>query len=79
MWLLNANKELCPTNSVSIKCSSAALLTVHSPHVPSQVAPAVELPLTLVALQLGGAVHGAHVVGDVRASAKPSRKCFIVG
>ena len=52
---------------------------MQSPHVPSQVAPAVELPLALVALQLGGAVHGAHVVGDVRASAEPSGKCFIVG
>ena len=51
---------------------------MQSPHVPSQVAPAVELPLALVALQLGGAVHGAHVVGDVRASAEPG-KCFIVG
>ena len=49
---------------------------MHSPHVPSQVAPPVELPLALVALQLGGAVHGTHVVGDVRASAEPG-KCFI--
>ena len=51
---------------------------MQSPHVPSQVAPPVELPLALVALQLGGAVHGTHVVGDVRASAEPGN-CFIVG
>ena len=51
---------------------------MQSPHVPSQVAPAIELPLALVALQLGGAVHGAHVVGDVRASAEPA-KCWVVG
>ena len=49
-----------------------------SPHVLSQVATPVELPLAHVALQLGGAVHGAHVVGNVRASAEPE-KCFKVG
>ena len=51
---------------------------MQSPHVSSQVDPPVELPLTLVALQLEGAVHGAHVVGDVRASAEPG-KCSKVG